>query len=140
MTIGGPSAVGRGGGESGSATVLVLALCLVLVTAGAGSLALLHVVAARHRAGAAADLAALAAASRVQSGQPRAACPTAQQVAASAGAQLLRCDLGEDVVSVVAEVPLRGALGGLGPARVPARAGPVRPSYLSAVVRAPPAR
>ena len=112
--------------QRGSATVLVLALCMVVAAAGAGSLALVHVVSARHRAGAAADLAALGAATRGAAGGHSAACATAAQIAASAGARLVRCERREQDVLVVAEVDVRGWLPGLGPARVPARAGPGR--------------
>lgn len=129
-------------GQRGSATVLVLALCMVVTAAGAGSLALVHVVSARHRAGAAADLAALGAATRgAAGGHSAAACATAAQIAASAGARLVRCERREGDVLVVAEVDVRGWLPGLGPARVPARAGPGRhPRELRDADRGSPGR
>ncbi|MDP9399185.1 MAG: flp pilus-assembly TadE/G-like family protein [Actinomycetota bacterium] len=128
-------------GQRGSATVLVLALCMVVVAAGAGSLALVHVVSARHRAGAAADLAALGASTRGRAGEHGAACTTAAELAASAGARLVRCERRGDDVFVVAEVDVRGWLPGLGPARVPARAGPgPGPRELSGAGRGSPGR
>ncbi|MGW1839992.1 Rv3654c family TadE-like protein [Streptomyces sp. NPDC002067] len=90
------------------------ALCTVF----AALLALGQAVVARHRAGGAADLAALAAADRAARG-PEAACAMARRVAAAQHTRLVRCALTAAVADVSAEA-------GEGPftARVRSRAGP----------------
>ncbi|RNI18311.1 Rv3654c family TadE-like protein [Flexivirga caeni] len=109
--------------ERGSSTVLVVAgigVVLVLLT---GALALVSAVAASHRARAAADLAALAAARVVVDGSDaRHPCAVAAQVAGRNHAVVTSCAVaGEDVtVTVAAAVSWPG----LGPARAQARAGP----------------
>ncbi|WUS32118.1 hypothetical protein OG357_21180 [Streptomyces sp. NBC_01255] len=84
-------------------------------------LALGQAVAARHRAGGAADLAALAAADRALWGEAE-ACAVASRVAAAQGAELLRCAVRGDIAEVTATV-VRG------PYRpdVSSRAGPPGP-------------
>jgi len=110
--------------DRGSATVLVLALCTVLVLAGTVASALGAVAVARHRAAAAADLASLAAASRVVEGTD-VACAAARRVAARADAVVTSCRLeGWDAV-VEAAVRPPGAVGRLGVTTARARAGPV---------------
>ena len=111
--------------ERGSATVWsLLAIVLVLLALGA-ALAVGAAVLARHRAGAAADLAALTAAARATAGEP-APCAAAAAVAAANGAVLLACtvDPGRGRAEVHTGVPLPGWLAPLGPARGRARAGP----------------
>ncbi|MFF9350233.1 Rv3654c family TadE-like protein [Streptomyces sp. NPDC014734] len=81
-------------------------------------LALGQVVVARHRAGGAADLAALAAADRALSG-PEQACGTAEKVAAAQGAVVVRCVVRGEIADVTARV----SLGPYEPT-VRARAGP----------------
>ncbi|WP_256260164.1 helicase [Streptomyces atratus] len=81
-------------------------------------LALGQVVAVRHRAGGAADLAALAAADRALQG-PGAACGAAEQVAAAQGAVVVRCAVRGEVADVTARV----SFGPYEPA-VRSRAGP----------------
>jgi secretion/DNA translocation related TadE-like protein len=91
-----------------------LLLMLVLALGGA--------VTARHRAGAAADLAALAAA-----GDPATGCASAARVAAANSARLVGCERlpdGSWLVTVVSPVAGRG--GRIGPARGVARAGNAR--------------
>ncbi|MGW1408610.1 Rv3654c family TadE-like protein [Streptomyces sp. NPDC002403] len=66
-------------------------------------LALGQVVAVRHRAGGAADLAALAAADRALRG-PGAACGAAERVAAAQGAVVVRCAVRGEVADVMARV------------------------------------
>ncbi|WNV76219.1 Rv3654c family TadE-like protein [Geodermatophilus sp. DSM 44513] len=116
---------GRLAGERGSATVWVVALSGVLAAIGVAAVLVGTAVVGRHRAAAAADLAALAAAERAVRGDPG-ACTTAGEVAAANGARLTACTLGGGaVVEVAVEVPVR-----LGPLGVPAagaraRAGPV---------------
>lgn len=81
-------------------------------------LAIGQVVVVRHRAGGAADLAALAAADRALQG-PGTACGTAGKVAEAQGAVLVRCVVDGEVADVTARV-------GFGPygAEVRSRAGP----------------
>ncbi|MGW2258975.1 Rv3654c family TadE-like protein [Streptomyces sp. NPDC001780] len=90
-------------------------MCAVFAVA----LALGQAIVARHRAGAAADLAALAAADRALLG-PAAACREAADVAAAQGAEVVRCAVSGET----AEVAARVRAGPYGP-EVRARAGPV---------------
>jgi secretion/DNA translocation related TadE-like protein len=79
------------------------------------------VVAARHRAGQVADLAALAAAGAALG---RDGCADAARVAAESGARLVSCGLLADGSTLVeVTVPGPGAVPGLGPARARSRAG-----------------
>jgi len=86
-----------------------------------GGVAVSSAVLARHRAQAAADLAALAAASKIPAGE-QAACDQAKAVVAAMRAELRGCDVaGLDVtVTVAVDTGLR--IGG--PAAAAARAGP----------------
>ena len=116
----------HGRSDQGSATVWILAIGLALASAavaiamaGAGTLA-------RHRAQAAADLAALAGALRTFEGE-QAACQRAAEISARNGARLVSCHLdGLDVVVAVEVAPVR--LAGIGVAGAAARAGPVESS------------
>lgn len=108
-------------GAAGLAAVAVIAL-VVAVAVGIGGVG--AAVLARHRAQAAADLAALAAAARVAAGYET-ACAQAHSVAAAMRADVVGCVLyGLDVVVEVRTVVGTGAWA-LGPARAAARAGPV---------------
>ncbi|MFE5796639.1 Rv3654c family TadE-like protein [Streptomyces sp. NPDC056503] len=109
----------RGGhGDRGVASVwTAFAACALCVVFGA-VLALGQAVAARHRAGGAADLAALAAADRALRGEAE-ACAVAGRVAAAQGAELVRCG----VTGAEAEVTARVVRGPWAPT-VRARAGP----------------
>jgi secretion/DNA translocation related TadE-like protein len=109
--------------ERGSGTVWMVALIAVVGVFSVFGLALGQAMTARHRAGAAADLAALAAADRALEG-PRAACDRARVVAAAHGARLLDCALDGEVSDVRVEIEVPAALVTLAPARVRARAGP----------------
>ncbi|MFD9032625.1 Rv3654c family TadE-like protein [Streptomyces sp. NPDC059567] len=92
-------------GDRGMATVwTAFAACVLCVVFGA-VLALGQAVAARHRAGGAADLAALAAADRALWGE-EAACAAAARVAGAQGAAVLRCSLRGDIADVTAAVRL----------------------------------
>ncbi|BBX68036.1 hypothetical protein MPSYJ_14970 [Mycolicibacterium psychrotolerans] len=83
-------------------------------------------VVARHRASAAADLAALAAAAQVPAG-PQAACAAAESVARAMAATVASCDVdGLDVIVVARAAPGFGARVA-GPATASARAGPAEP-------------
>ncbi|WP_407697646.1 Rv3654c family TadE-like protein [Streptomyces corynorhini] len=86
-------------------------------------LAMGQAVAARHRAGAVADLAALAAADHALAG-PAEACRRAVEVAAAQGGEVVRCSLSGEISDVTA----RAAFGPYTPA-VRARAGPAGPPF-----------
>lgn len=104
--------------DRGAATVWVaVAACALCVVFGA-VLALGQAVAARHRAGGAADLAVLAAADRALWGEAE-ACAVAARVAAAQRAELVRCALRGEI----AEVTARVAAGPYRP-EVRSRAGP----------------
>ncbi|MFE6065934.1 Rv3654c family TadE-like protein [Streptomyces sp. NPDC056525] len=109
------------GRDRGAATVwAAFAACALCVVFGA-VLALGQAVAARHRAGGAADLAALAAADRALWGEAE-ACAAAARVAAAQGAELVGCA----VRGELAEVTARVARGPYRP-EVRSRAGPQAP-------------
>lgn len=112
--------------DAGSATVLVLSLCMVLVVLATVLVAVASAAVARHRAGQAADSAALAAAVRALDGTD-AACRAAGDLAQDAGAVLLTCRLQADRADVLVEVRPPGWLGRFGTARGTARAGPASP-------------
>jgi secretion/DNA translocation related TadE-like protein len=113
-----------GWGERGSASLSAVALMAVLLAITIGGVYVGSAVVARHRAQAAADLAALAAAAGLAEGA-EAACAQASVVAQAMRAAVLDCGVeGLDVVVTVgAAVPL-GRFG-VRPARAHARAGPV---------------
>jgi secretion/DNA translocation related TadE-like protein len=111
-------------GDEGSTTPVVLGLACVVAVLGLFLTAVTGVAVARHRAAAAADLAALAAAGAVLDG-PAAACGLAAEVAHDQGARLVLCALEGVTVDVAVEVRPAGRLAALGVARVRARAGPV---------------
>ncbi|MFF8269460.1 Rv3654c family TadE-like protein [Streptomyces sp. NPDC016562] len=107
-----------GGRDRGSATVWAALVATVLGAVFGGVLLLGQAVVARHRAAAAADLAALAAAAGWAHG-PQKACAAALRVARAQGAELGVCRLGGEV----AEVRARIAVGPF-TATMGARAGP----------------
>nr|WP_097880618.1 Rv3654c family TadE-like protein [Streptomyces sp. st140] len=109
--------MGRGA-DRGLATVWVAVTAAGLCTVFAVVLALGQAVAARHRAGGAADLAALAAADRALEGA-EAACESARRVALAQDAAVVRCAVQGEVADVTARA-------GFGPylPTVRARAGP----------------
>ncbi|MFI8963537.1 Rv3654c family TadE-like protein [Streptomyces sp. NPDC053493] len=100
-----------------------VAACALCVVFGA-VLALGQAVTARHRAGAAADLAALAAADRALWGEPD-ACAAAARVAAAQGATLVGCRVRQDIADVTA----RATAGPWAP-ESRSRAGPPTPDGL----------
>ena len=122
--------VGRPAGlaaaDRGSATIWVAIACLVTWSVALFALSVGGVIAARHRAASAADLAALAGARTLVAGvgDP---CAAAQRVAAAAGARVVACDvLANGSLQVVAEAALPRLLARwpqLPPARARARAG-----------------
>ncbi|GAA3394034.1 Rv3654c family TadE-like protein [Streptomyces roseoviridis] len=104
--------------DRGAATVwTAVAACALCVVFGA-VLALGQAVTARHRAGGAADLAALAAADRALWGEAD-ACAAANRVATAQGATLVRCGVSEDIADVTARVTL-----GAWTTEIRSRAGP----------------
>lgn len=114
----------RDRGDRGAATIIVLYMGLLTVLLASVFAAAGAAVVARHRAEAAADLAALAGAARAMAGEP-AACARAGVIAAANGARLVTCRLdGWDLVVDVVVTP-GVALGGL--ATASARAGPAVP-------------
>ncbi|MEU5774878.1 Rv3654c family TadE-like protein [Streptomyces venezuelae] len=78
------------GRDRGAATVWVVVVMAVLGVICGAVLAMTQVVVARHRAGGAADLAALAAADRWPAGSD-AACAGAGRVAGAQGVRVVRC-------------------------------------------------
>ena len=116
-----------GDAERGSATVWVLALSGVLAVLGAATVLVGAAVVARHRAGTAADMAALAGAGRAVVGAPE-ACAAAAAVARADGAVLDSCQLAAaGVVAVRVRVDVRLGPFGSFPAGARARAGPAPP-------------
>ncbi|MFF2620696.1 Rv3654c family TadE-like protein [Oerskovia jenensis] len=109
--------------DRGSGTVLALGLIAVVLVLGLALAALASAQGARGRAQAAADLAALAAATALQGGGE--ACRTAQETAERNGAVVVACDeQGDGVVRVDVTREATGWVGLLGTARAAARAGP----------------
>jgi secretion/DNA translocation related TadE-like protein len=98
-----------------AAAMVAVLLCVTGAGAYVGS-----AVVARHRAQAAADLAALAAAARMPSGVP-AACARATAVAREMRVEGVQCEA--DDLDVVVTVQVAAVFAG--PARAAARAGPV---------------
>lgn len=90
------------GRDRGSATVWTAVLAASLCVVFAAVLAMGQAVLARHRAGGAADLAALAAADLAPRG-PEAACRAAAKVAAAQTVRLVRCAVIREVADVTAE-------------------------------------
>lgn len=108
------------GDDQGSGTVLLLALVAIVLVVAALLGLLASAQLGRGRAQTAADLGALAGASRLLTGQPGDPCPAATEVVRRNGASLLSCtDEGAGVVTV--RVVVRGAAGS---ATASARAGP----------------
>ncbi|MEV6103090.1 Rv3654c family TadE-like protein [Streptomyces sp. NPDC051940] len=89
--------------DRGAATVWTAVACAALCAVFVALLAMAQVVQARHRAGAAADLAALAASDEAVYG-PGAACAAARRVAAAQHAILARCTVTGEVSDLVARV------------------------------------
>ncbi|MFI5509796.1 Rv3654c family TadE-like protein [Mycobacterium sp. NPDC051804] len=110
--------------ESGSATLVAVAMMAVLLTITVAGVYLGTAAVARHRAQAAADLAALAAAGGLADGA-QAACVRAVAVADAMRTTVAECSVtGLDVVVAVEVSVALGRLG-VGTARAVARAGPL---------------
>jgi len=106
--------------DTGAATVLAAVLIAALMAITLGGIRLGATEVARHRAQAAADLAALAAAGRLSLG-PDAACRQAEHLAAAMRATVLNCTV--EQLDVVVTVAVRTG-GWLSEARAASRAGP----------------
>ncbi|MEU9498691.1 Rv3654c family TadE-like protein [Streptomyces sp. NPDC048196] len=89
-------------GDEGSATVCTVFAAAALCAVFLALMGLGQAVTARHRAGGAADLAALAAADRAVRG-PAAACAAAGRVAAAQHTRLVRCAVSGPVADVSVE-------------------------------------
>ncbi|MET8677298.1 Rv3654c family TadE-like protein [Streptomyces sp. NPDC004647] len=120
--------------DRGSATVWTAVLATALCAVFTAVLGIGQAVVVRHRAGGAADLAALAAADHALEGQP-AACATARRVAAAQNARVVRCAVTGEIADLTAE-----ARAGLFTSRVRSRAGSaaVAPVSTPPGPRAPP--
>ncbi|MEU5657913.1 Rv3654c family TadE-like protein [Streptomyces sp. NPDC047737] len=94
---------GRVTDDQGLATVWVAVTTATLCAVFGVVLALGQAVSARHQAGGAADLAALAAADRALRGT-EAACGTASEVARAQGAEVVRCAIQGEIADVTARV------------------------------------
>jgi secretion/DNA translocation related TadE-like protein len=109
-------------GEEGFATIVAVGLALVIMVVAAAVGAAGAVVAARHRAEAVADMAALAAAQHAVAGQD-AACAAARALTDAEHVALLQCRLdGLDALVTTATAP-PGRLALLGLVHGEARAG-----------------
>lgn len=118
---GGGLAAGLRARDRGSASVWVAVAASALCVVFAAVLALGQAVAARHRAGGAADMAALAAADRALWGTAE-ACAGAARVAGAQGGEVVRCT----VTGEIADVTVRARFGPYAP-EVRSRAGPAAP-------------
>lgn len=115
-------------GEGGTVTVVVVAVAGLALTLLLGGLALTSAVVATHRARAAADLGALAAAQALQAGAgPREACAVGASVVGRNGARASRCLVADDG-SVTASATTTAGFGlpgmPVGRTTASARAGP----------------
>ncbi|BBY81598.1 hypothetical protein MPUL_27560 [Mycolicibacterium pulveris] len=112
-------------GEDGSATLVAVGAMVVLLTITVGAVYVGAAVIGRHRAQAAADLAALAAATYLVDGAA-VACTRAAETADAMHAAVTDCAV--ENLDVVVAVEIDVALGRLtvGPARAVARAGPIQ--------------
>lgn len=95
--------------DRGSATVFAAAISLVLVMAATAAMIVVAVMLASHRAGSAADLAALAAAAAEVSGGE--ACPAARINARTNGAEVSSCAVTGDTASFVVAVTVTTTTG-----------------------------
>lgn len=119
----------RARADDGTGSVLVVALVAVLGVGALGVATVGQAVLARHRAGTAADLAALAAASTAWPAAGSGPCAddvlaAARQVATANRGALVGCRADGGDVEVVVTVPVPGWAASTGPARAAARAGP----------------
>ena len=109
--------------DRGSATLLAVAMVALVLAVFGGAVVVGTAVIARHRAQAAADLAALAAAGRLAAGQET-ACGWAASLANAMNASVADCVVHDLDVIVTVDVPVSLTRWGIGTARAAARAGP----------------
>lgn len=112
--------------DAGSGTVWTLAAAMVVLVVAVAVVGVGGAVVARHRAGSAADLAALAAAGRAAPGASG-ACELAARVVAADGGRLRACTVSGAVVEVTVAVEATVLGHRLGTAVGRARAGPAGP-------------
>lgn len=105
--------------ERGSATVYVLTVAVLLMAVTLGAAGFAGLATAKHRATAAADLAALAAASAGDAG-----CALAGRTAARNGGRMSECTREGRDVTVIVEVVARAPFGLRPTLQARARAGP----------------
>ncbi|WP_053207827.1 Rv3654c family TadE-like protein [Jiangella muralis] len=118
--------VQRRSGERGAGTVLILSIVLAIMVAVQAVAVLAAGQSARHRAAAAADLAALAGANQLALGSAD-PCAVAGRIADANGATLRDCVIDGMEVEVQVRVPTTSALPWLPGQDRRARAGPPRP-------------
>jgi secretion/DNA translocation related TadE-like protein len=106
--------------------LIAAAMCGLLVAVTTGGAYVGAAVIARHRAQAAADLAALAAAAALVDGAAD-ACDQASELAGATGTTVVGCSVEELDVTVTVEAPIDTRFFRMGPARAMARAGPGTP-------------
>lgn len=112
--------------DKGNATILAAVGVATLIVVLAVGLQVAGAVIARHRAESAADLASLAGAAKVLTGQ-QSACGAAGSIAAANGAALQDCELiGLDLRVTVRVDAVLGPIGGAAAGK--ARAGPLLPN------------
>ena len=109
--------------ERGSASLVAAAMCGVLVTVTVGAAQIGATVVARHRAQAAADLAALGGAATVPAGIAQ-ACARASAIAQRMATAAVGCSVDDLDLTVTVEAPVSLRLFGAAHARAVARAGP----------------
>ena len=112
--------------DHGSATVWAAITVAALVAVLSAVLGLVGAVGGRHRAEAAADLAALAAAGQAVRGEDE-ACRRAADVAAGSGGRVVLCRVRGAEAVVEVDVTLRATVFGAVTAHAQARAGPAQP-------------
>jgi secretion/DNA translocation related TadE-like protein len=96
--------------ERGAGSVLVLAATMMIVVGSLVAATLGSGIAARHRAAAAADLAALAAAGALVRPAGEHPCGAAERVSRANGATLRECNVERGEVEVAASAPITGPL------------------------------
>ncbi|MGH1978096.1 Rv3654c family TadE-like protein [Rothia sp. L_38] len=114
--------------ERGSSTVATVGLVCALLVLGTTCAGLIGVITAQHRAAAAADVAALAAADAARGLTPGEPCAVAERLALANGAQLGGCGQPSGLggtVDVRTFVDIPGPFAFLGPAQGLSRAGPL---------------
>jgi secretion/DNA translocation related TadE-like protein len=118
------------GSERGSATIVAASMMVAVLAVTVGAVHVGSAVVARHRAQAAADMAAVAAATIMPVG-PGAACERASAVARAMSTTVTACDTDSLDVTVTVGAPLALTAWGVGPAHAVARAGPATADFVA---------